>query len=165
MGSWWMKRDRSLTHFIFLKSISYRLFATSYSRICLIRQFVTFSSVPAKSPSFVFISVHLIRHRLIRQFAQFVTSFYPLEALCSANTSFVISLLMSKQSVHVEISENCCTSQFVYRIYARGAKRDFPLRERGKSSKIWKVLEPWNANASFRHVNHNPGIMSPVIKK
>ena len=32
-------------------------------------QFVTFSSVPAESPSFVYISVRLIRHRLIRQFA------------------------------------------------------------------------------------------------
>jgi len=38
---------------------------------------------------------------------------------------------MSKQLVHMGIktdygslSENCCTSQFVYRIYTRGAKRD-----------------------------------------
>jgi len=43
--------------------------------IDLIRQLVqsvTFSSVPTESLSFVYISV-----RLIRQFAQFVTSFYP----------------------------------------------------------------------------------------
>ena len=67
-----------------------------YSRICLIRhrlihQFVTFSSVPAESLSIVYISVHLIH-----QLAQFVTSFYPLEAFCSANTSFAVMLLMSK---------------------------------------------------------------------
>jgi len=68
---------------------------------------------------------------LIRQFAQFVTSFDPLEAFCSANTSFAVSLLMSKQLVREgmeanweSLSENCCTSQFVYRIYTRGAKRD-----------------------------------------
>ena len=52
------------------------------NRICLIcyrliRQFITFSSVPAEFLSFVYISVGLIRHRLIRQFAQFVTSLYP----------------------------------------------------------------------------------------
>jgi len=52
----------------------------NYSRICLIRhhlfrQSVNFSSVPAEFLSFVYISVRLIRHRLIRQFAQFVTSF------------------------------------------------------------------------------------------
>jgi len=43
--------------------------------------------------------------------------------------SFAVSLLMSKQLVHVgtqkgSLSENCCTSQFVYQIYTRGAKRD-----------------------------------------
>jgi len=59
----------------------------------------------------------------------FITSFYPLEAFCSANMSFAVSLLMSKQLVHVgtqkrSLSENCCTSQFVYEIYTRGAKRD-----------------------------------------
>jgi len=74
----------------------------------------------------VYISV-----RLIRRFAQFVTSFYPLEAFCSANTSFAVSLVMSEQLVGVGIqtnsgssSENCCISQFVRRIYTRGAKRD-----------------------------------------
>jgi len=77
-----------------------------YSRTCLIRyrlicQFayvVTFSSVPAEFLSFVYIS--------IRQFAQFVTSFYPLEAFCSANPSFAVSLLMSKQLVRVGIQTN-----------------------------------------------------------
>jgi len=39
--------------------------------------------VPAEFLSFVYISVRLIRHRLIRQFAQFVTSFYSLRnGLC-----------------------------------------------------------------------------------
>jgi len=68
----------------------------------LIRQFaylVTFSSVPAEFLSFVYISVRVIRHRLIHQFAQFVISFYPLEAFCSVNSSFAVSLLMSKQLV------------------------------------------------------------------
>jgi len=44
--------------------------------------------------------------RLNRQFAQFVTSFYPLEAFCSVNTSFAVSLLMSKQLVLVGIQTN-----------------------------------------------------------
>jgi len=54
-----------------------------------------------------------------------------LEAFCSVNMSFAVLLLMSKQLVRVEIQknqrflcENCCNSQFVYRIYTRGAKRD-----------------------------------------
>jgi len=51
-------------------------------------QFVTFSSVPAEFLSFVYISVRLIGHRLIREFAQFVTFFYPLEAFCSAKMLF-----------------------------------------------------------------------------
>jgi len=80
-----------------------------YSRICLIRhrlirhfaQFVTFSSVPAESLSSVYISV-----RLVRQSAQFVTSFYPLEAFWSANTSFAVLLLMSKQLVRVGTQTN-----------------------------------------------------------
>jgi len=77
-----------------------------YSRTCLTRhrlirqvaQIVTFSSVLEESLSFVYISV--------RQFAQFVTFFYPLEAFCSANTSFAVSLLMSKQLVRVGIQKN-----------------------------------------------------------
>jgi len=40
------------------------------------------------------------------QFAQFVTSFYPLEAFCSTNTSFAVWLLMSKQPVRVGIQTN-----------------------------------------------------------
>jgi len=47
---------------------------------------------------------------------------------------------MSKQLLRVEIqrnkgslSENCCSSQFVYRIYTRGAKRD-PTRH-------WEIAE------------------------
>jgi len=51
--------------------------------------------------SFVYISVHLIR-----QFVQFVTFFYPLDAFCLANASFAVSLLMSKQLVHVGIQSN-----------------------------------------------------------
>jgi len=51
----------------------------------------------------VYISVRLIRYRLIRQFAQFVTPFCPLEVFCSANTSFAVSLLMYKQLVRVGI--------------------------------------------------------------
>jgi len=66
--------------------------AAKYSGTRLIRhrlirqfaEFVTFSSVPAESLFFVYISV--------RQFAQFVTSFYPLEAFCSSNSSFAVSL-------------------------------------------------------------------------
>jgi len=45
----------------------------------------------------MYISVRLIRHRRIRQVPQFVTSFYSLEAFCSANMSFAVSLLTSKQ--------------------------------------------------------------------
>jgi len=51
--------------------------------------------------SFVCISVYLIG-----QFAQLITSFYPLEAFCSANTSFAVSLLMFKLLVHVGIQTN-----------------------------------------------------------
>jgi len=84
---------------------------------------------PGRIPilSFVYISVHLIQHHLICQFAQFVISFIALtnlEAFCLANMSFPVLLLMSKQLVHVglqtnkgSLSENCCTSQFVYRIH------------------------------------------------
>jgi len=54
----------------------------------------------------VYISVRLIRHRLIRQFVQFVTYFYPSEAFCSANTSFAVSILMSKQQVRVGTQTN-----------------------------------------------------------
>ena len=81
-----------------------------YSRTCLTRhrlirqlaQIVTFSSVPAESLSFVYNSV--------RQFAQFVTSFYPLEEFCSANTASAVSLLMCKQLVRVGIQniKNLC---------------------------------------------------------
>jgi len=67
------------------------------SRICLIRQFVTFSSVPANFLSFAYISVHLIRHRLIRHL------FLSLRSVCSANTSFAASLLMFKQLVRMGI--------------------------------------------------------------
>jgi len=35
----------------------------------------------------------------MRQFAQFVTSFYPLEVVCSANSSVAVLLLMFKQLV------------------------------------------------------------------
>jgi len=51
----------------------------------------------------VYVSVRLIRHRLIRQFAQLVTSFYPREAFCS---SFAVSILMSKQLVRRGIQTN-----------------------------------------------------------
>jgi len=87
--------------------------------------------LPAEFLSFVYISVHLIRHHLVCQFAQVVTSFYPSEAFYSANTSLTVSLLMSKQLVRVGIKtnyeflyENCRTSQFVYWIYTQDAKRD-----------------------------------------
>jgi len=44
---------------------------------------------------------------LIRQFARFLTSFYSLEAFCSvSNTSFAVSLLISKQLVRVGIQTN-----------------------------------------------------------
>jgi len=46
------------------------------------------------------------RTRLIRQFAKFVTSFYPLEAFCLVNTSLAVLLLMSKQLVRVGIQTN-----------------------------------------------------------
>ena len=52
-------------------NIHYKL---SNSSIRLIRLFFV---VPAEFLALVYISVRLIRHRLIRQFAQFVTSFYP----------------------------------------------------------------------------------------
>ena len=72
-----------------------------------------------------------IRHRLIHQLAYFVTSFNPLEVFCSANTTFAVSLSMSKQLVRVGIqknlgslSESCYSSQIVCQIYTRGAKRD-----------------------------------------
>jgi len=75
----------------------------------LIRQFATFSSVPAEFLCFVYISV--------RQYAQFVTSFYPLEAFCSANTSFAVSLLMSSTCGNSNklriLSKNRCTSQLL----------------------------------------------------
>jgi len=71
------------------------------SKVLELVSFVTFSSVPAEFLSFVYISV-----RLIRQFAQFVTSFYPLEAFCSVNTSFAVSLLMSNQLLRVGIQTN-----------------------------------------------------------
>jgi len=40
------------------------------------------------------------------QCAQFITSLYPLEAFCSANTSFAVSLWMFKQLVHGGIQTN-----------------------------------------------------------
>jgi len=43
---------------------------------------------------------------LIRQFVQFVTSFYTLETFCSVNTPFAVSRLMSKQLVRVGIQIN-----------------------------------------------------------
>jgi len=46
------------------------------------------------------------RTRLIRQFAQFVTSFYPWEEFCFCNSSFAVSLQMSKQLVRVGIQTN-----------------------------------------------------------
>jgi len=72
----------------------HKIWGYYYSRICpdrhlSIRQFVTFSSVPAELLFFVHISV--------RQFTQFIIFFYPWEAICSANTSFVVSVLMFKQ--------------------------------------------------------------------
>jgi len=54
----------------------------------------------------VYVSVRLIRHRLIRQFAQVVTSFHPLEAFYSANRSVAVSRLMIKQLVRVGIQTN-----------------------------------------------------------
>jgi len=88
---------------------------------------------------------------LIRQFAQFVTSFHPSEAFCSANTSFAVSLLMSKQLVRLRIetnwgslSENCCTSQFAFLIYTRGAKRDpTPRWENAESLKFKDFKGVW----------------------
>jgi len=65
-----------------------------------------FSLVPVEFLSFVYISVHLIRHGLISQFAQFVTSFYALEAFCSANTLCAVLILMSEQLVCVGIQTN-----------------------------------------------------------
>jgi len=87
----------------------------------------------------------LISHHLICQFPHFVTCFYPLEAFCSANTSFAVSLLMSKQLVGYlwefkqtknPLSENCCTLQFVYRIYTRGAKR-YPTPHWENAESLW----------------------------
>jgi len=62
--------------------------------IRLIRYFAEFLS-------FVYISV-----RLIHQFAQFITSFYHLEAFYSVNTSFAVSPLMSKELVSAGIQIN-----------------------------------------------------------
>jgi len=54
-------------------------------------------SVPAEFQAFVYISVHLIRDRVICHL------FLSLEASCSANTSFAVSLFISKQLVRVGI--------------------------------------------------------------
>jgi len=98
----------------------------------------------------VYISFRRIRHRLIRQFAQFFISFYPREAFCSGNTSFAVSLLMSKQLTRVGISNKLrifiwellhlaiCSSTLCTRCKARP---DTPLRERRKSSKFIKDLK------------------------
>ena len=80
----------------------------------------------------MYISVRLIRHPLIRQFAQFVTSFYPLEKFCSANTSFAVSLLMSEQLECVGIQtiikdlylRIVAPHEFVYGSFTPGAKRN-----------------------------------------
>ena len=61
---------------------------------------------PGRPHLFVYISVHLIRHHLIRQFAQSVTSLYSLEAFWLSNMPFAVLLLMSKQLVHVGIQTN-----------------------------------------------------------
>jgi len=82
------------------------LYKSRHRLICHFAQFVTFSSVPAESLFFVHISARLIRYCLFRQFAQFVTSIYSLETFCSANTSFAVSLSMSKQLVRVGIQKN-----------------------------------------------------------
>ena len=130
----WWPREPLLRLFIMFLITTRRLIALEsqlrhlrlriliYSRICLIRHrlirqfawFVTFSLVPAEFLSFVYI--------FVRQFAQFVTSFYPWEAFCSANPPFAVSVLNSKNQG--SLYENCCTSQFVYRIYTRCAKPD-----------------------------------------
>jgi len=85
---------------------------------------------PARIP---FFGVHfcesiLIRHRLICQYAQLVSSFYPWVAFCSTNASFAVSLLMLVASLTClgiptnfgSLSEKTSTSQVVF----RGAKRD-----------------------------------------
>jgi len=56
--------------------------------------------------SFVYTSVRVIRHHLIRQFGQYVTFFYPLEVFCLTTISFAVLLLISKQLVHVGIQTN-----------------------------------------------------------
>jgi len=64
-------RNQSFTAFLSFtlhftkKRASFQHFATTVELV----YFVTFSSVPAEFLSFVYISVRLIRHRLIRQFA------------------------------------------------------------------------------------------------
>jgi len=81
---------------LFHKTCGYYYSRICLIRHCLIRQSVTFS---AEILSFVYISVGLISHRLIRKFVQLVTFFYPREAFCSAHTSIAVSLLMFKQPV------------------------------------------------------------------
>jgi len=110
-------------HAMFFKNILFHLF---FSRLCRIhRRYIwTFFISEKNTPHICW-----VQSSRIRQFAQFVTSFYPREAFCSFNSSVAVSLLMSKQLVRVGIqtnerslSENCCTSQFFYRIYTRGAE-------------------------------------------
>jgi len=90
----------------------------------------------------------LVTPGLIRQFAQFVTSFYHLKAFCSANTSFAVWLLMSKQLVRVGIQQikdlylrilhlAICLSNLYTRWEARP---DSQLRERAKSLQFVKDL-------------------------
>jgi len=58
---------------------------------------------PGRIPIFcvhLYISVRLIRNR------QFVASFCPSEAFCSANSSFAVSVLMFKQLTRVGIQTN-----------------------------------------------------------
>jgi len=68
-----------------------------YSRACLISHGLIryFFAGPGRIPIFC---AHFIS---VRQFAQVVTSFYALEAFCSGNTSFAVSLLMSNSDARL----------------------------------------------------------------
>jgi len=87
----------------------------------------------------VYISVRLIRHPLIRKFAQFVTSFYLLEVIFFDNASFAVSFLMFNklgifvwELLHLAI----CLSNLYTR---REAWPESPLRERGSFCSFLKI--------------------------
>jgi len=106
-----------------------------YSRVCLIsHRLIRYIFVGPGRISFVYISG--------RQFAQFLTSFYPLEAFCSATMSFAVSRLMFKQLVRRATTWGSAAPPTTFHIWWSLAIPSFhQTRRPGEPGPCWYVWE------------------------